>query len=328
MLSENNDLPEVCENCGAMGYSYEVDEERWLACKICGMQMENIEPFEKTLQFNTSENENSGGGSGRGDKARVGDKLLGSIMGGNRDYYGKSVNSKWTKRGPILSKIDRHDRLQLEGTPARRATLRMIKDQCKEYSSILEVALNFFNLGWPEAKKYGKNFITTAKAAHPHGRAATTAACIILAGEEIGIKIDRNEVLTKAFSLDDIEINKANRFTFRAIKCLRPHIEFVNKGLKQKSKTSKLDAILIYARDRDIRIGKIELKVRDLCIKWGDASNPRLFDSPKNYAACVVYEISKKEKLGMKIEDIKKAFSTSAAFREHSKDVRHLLRGK
>jgi hypothetical protein len=321
--NEGNTNNEACDECGAHD-SLDIDIEGYLACTSCGIQIEKIDVFDEAPLFVDPEKQNSGSGSGRGDAIKPGSKLTGSSMGRGRDYSGKKLSAVWQKKYRWLEMLDNQNQRQLEGTVARRETIRMIKEICIDYKHISEVALEFFAIGWPEPRNRQSDFITTANAAHPFGRSATAAATILLAGEIVGIKLEMKNILEESFRKDEISMKEAHQFMVRAMKCLRKHMgPSIFKGINA---TSKMDAVLTSARDSDIRLGMIEAEVRKLCINWGNSSNPRIFDSPANYVACVAYEISKVRGLRLKISDIQEAFTVSMAFRAHSGEVIELLR--
>ena len=310
-----------CPECGPRSV-LKVDPDGWLACTTCGIQIEPVDVFEST-HANSEFEPNTTSGVGHGDSTGSARKLTGSVISGTVDHAGNVVGNAWKHRGRFRTQLDRRDSAALEGTRARRATMRKIKALTLEQPTLQREALYNLSKGWPEPKNRPSEFHTIAQAGHPTPRESSAAACIIVAAERIGIQIPAHKIISELFDIDRVKAADARKYLIRSIKCLRGHL---GPRARKEATSNRLDSALDSAFQRDNRLGPIYPKIRSFCEFWAEKSgNSRILDSPASYAACAAYEIGKTEGIGMTLEDIEIAFEISQGFRSYAKEVRDLL---
>jgi hypothetical protein len=268
---------------------------------------------------------NTTSGVGHGDSTGLGRKLSGSTISGRVDHAGNPLGKAWKHRGTFRTQIDNRDRAVLEGTRARLATMRIIKDLTRDQPTLQKEALFNLSKGWPEPKNRPPDFQTIALAGHPTPRESSAAACIIVAAERMGIHIPAHRIIGDLFDLDRMSSAEARKYLTRSIKCLRIHL---GPRARKEATSHRLDSILNSAFHRDPRLGPIFDQVHRLCHFWAEfTGQSRVLDSPKSYAACAAYELGKIEGIGMTLEDIEIAFEVSQGFRAKQKqtELRELL---
>jgi len=311
----------ICPECGPRS-RLSVDDDGWLACE-CGLQIEAQDVLVSTRaasEFCDGGVNTTGGG--HGDAIGGGRKLTGSTFSGGRDHAGRALGKTWAGRSRMRERMDRRSRLTMEGTPARRATMRLIRENTQETDQLRREALYNLSKGWPEPKDRPADFRTTAAAGHPFGKPASAAACILVAAERLGIRAPVRVLVTSLFDMDEMSLRDAQGYITRSIKCLRSHL---GKTAHREATGNRLDAVLNAAFDRDARLGPIFERVRSFCRFWAEYKRPRVLDAPKTYAACAAYEIGKRFGLGLTLEAVETAFDTSQGFRTHSGEVQDLL---
>lgn len=310
-----------CPECGPHS-TFKTDSDGWLACVTCGLQLEPVDVYESTRAMSEFD-PNTTSGVGHGDSTGLGRKLSGSTISGRVDHAGNPLGKAWKHRGNFRTQIDNRNRAVLEGTRARLATMRIIKDLTRDQPTLQKEALFNLSKGWPEPKNRPADFQTIAQAGHPTPRESSAAACLIVAAERMGIHIPAHRIIGDLFDLDCISSAEATKYLKRSIKCLRIHL---GPRARKEATSQRLDSVLNAAFDRDIRLGPIHGKVRQFCHLWAEKSgNSRILDSPDLYAACVAYELAKIEGLGMTLEDIEVAFGVSQGFRTYRAEVQDLL---
>ena len=310
-----------CPECGPRS-TFKTDPDGWLACVTCGLQLEPVDVFESTRAMSEFEPNTTSGG-GHGDSIGLGNKLTGSVISGRVDHAGNAVGKAWKHRGSFRTQLDSRDRAALEGTRARRDTMRKIKGWTQDKPALQREALYNFSKGWPEPKDRSADFFTIAQAGHPTPRESSAAACIIVASQRMGIHIPAHQIISDMFDIGRIKAADAQKYLMRSIKCLRGHL---GPRARLEVTSQRLDSLLNAAFDRDIRLGPIHSKVRRFCHFWAEKSgNSRILDAPDLYAACVAYELAKITGIGMTLGDIEVAFDVSQGFRAYRAEVQDLL---
>ena len=314
-------IESVCPEC-CISSKLSVDIDHWLACNHCGLQIEPAEKYASDYTFNEFDSEIQSG-VGHGDATGIGRKLIGSEISGNRDYAGNNLSQSWQNRGRFRARLDRQSRADLEGTRARRDTMRMIREATRQNPTLQREALFNFSAGWPEPKNRSADFKTIAHAGHPTPRSSSAAACIFVASERIGIRIPAHQLINQFFDVGNISFGEAKKYLLRSIKCLRNHLGY---SANQEAVSNRLDGVLNSALSRDTRLGSIFNQVRKFCHFWAEIKgNSRVLDAPGSYAACAAYEIGKIEGIGMTLDDIQVAFEVSQGFRTRQREVQELL---
>ena len=298
-----------------------VDVDNWLACS-CGLQIEPADLF--VSERSSSEFDSTiTSGMGHGDAIGVGQKVTGSVISGRKDHAGNAVGNAWKHRAGIRVQLDSRDRASLEGTRARRAVMRMIREKTQGQPTLRAEALHNFSVGWPEPSKCSTDFITIGQVSHPVPRESSAAACIFVAAERMGINRPVHGLISDFYDLANISFGLAKKYLRRAIKCLRQHL---GPRARKEATDHRLEAVLDSAFARENRLGKIYRQVHRFCQFWADyTGESRVLDSPASYAACAAYEIGKVESLGLTLEDIEAAFQVSNGFRAKRSEVRDLL---
>ena len=310
-----------CPDCGPRS-NLSIDPDGWLACSTCGLQLEAIDLFESTRTKGDFDSTITSGG-GHGDAIGIGGKLSGSVLSGSKDYAGNSLSKSWQHRGRFRGQLDGRIRGVLEGTRARRETMRMIREATRHNPSLQREALYNFTKGWPEPKNRPGEFKTIGHAGHPTPRSSSAAACIFVASERMGIRIPAHQLIKDFFDLGNISSQEAKKYLVRSIKCLRGHL---GHSANREATSNRLDGVLNSALSRDIRLGPIHNQVRNFCLFWAEyTGQSRVLDAPVSYAACAAYEIGKMEGTGMSLEDIEIAFEVSQGFRSRQQEVQDLL---
>ena len=299
-----------------------IDPDGWLPCCSCGIQIEPVDVFESTRAMSEFE-PNTTSGVGHGDPSGLGRKLTGSVVSGRVDHAGNAVGKAWQHRANFRGTLDSRDRAVLEGTRARRDTMRIIRESTRDKPTLQKEALFNLSKGWPEPKNRPPEFRTIALAGHPTPRESSAAACIIVASERMGIRIPAHRMIGELFDLDKVTSRDARKYLTRSIKCLRGHL---GHRARQEATNNRLDSILNSAFDRDLRLGPIHERVRRFCLFWAEyTGRSRVLDAPKSYAACAAYEIGRLEGIGMTLEDIEVASDVSQGFRAKRIEVQDLL---
>jgi hypothetical protein len=319
-MSSHSQAEPECPECRT-STNLSVDEDNWLACS-CGLQIEPADIF--VSERSSSEFDSTiSSGVGHGDAIGIGHKLTGSVISGHKDHAGNAVGKAWMHRAGIRGKLDSRSRAVLEGTRARRAVMRMIRENTPDQPTLRAEALHNFSVGWPEPRKCSADFITIGQVSHPVPRESSAAACIFVAAERMGISKPAHQLISDIFDLNNITFGLAEKYLRRAIKCLRQHL---GPRARKEATDSRLDAVLDSAFGRQNRLGKIHQRVRRFCLFWAEYSGEsRVLDSPASYAACAAYEIAKVDDLGLTLEDIETAFQVSQGFRAKRSEVRDLL---
>ena len=309
-----------CPECGLQS-KLNIDPDGWLACSTCGLQIEAIDIFESSHSKGDFDS-NISSGNGHGGPTGIGRKLSGSFISGTTDHTGNSVGKSWKHRGRFRAKLDNQIRGVLEGTRARKETMRMIREATRDSPTLQREALYNFSKGWPEPQSQPADFKTIAHAGHPTPRASSAAACILVAGERMGIRIPAHQLITQFFDSGKTSQKEAKKYLTRSIKCLRSHI---GHAARKEATNNRLDSVLNAALARENRLGKIFNEVRSFCLFWAEyTGQSRVLDAPASYAACAAYVIGKSNTIGLTLEDIQKAFEVSPGFRVRVSEVQDL----
>jgi hypothetical protein len=312
--------PSECPECGPRT-RLSIDTDGWLACS-CGLQLEPVDILESNRAMSELEPNTTSGG-GHGDSTGLGRKLVGSVISGTRDHTGNALSKSWQHRAKFRAKLDGRSRAVLEGTRARRDTMRIIRQSTQDTPTLQKEALYNLSKGWPEPKNRPATFQTIASAGHPTPRESSAAACIFVAAERMGIRIPAHRIVDDIFNLNKVSAAEARKYLTRSIKCLRSHL---GSHARHEATSSRLDSILNSAFNRDCRLGPIHDRVRRFCHFWAEyTGQSRVLDSPVSYAACAAYELGKIADIGMTLEDIEVAFEVSQGFRANRTEVRDLL---
>ena len=310
-----------CPDCGSQS-ELRVDSDGWLSCVLCGLQLEPLEMYESSPSKGDFDSTISSG-CGHGDPIGLGRKLSGSNISGIRDYCGNPLSQSWQHRGRFRTQLDGRIRGVLEGTRARRESMRMIREATRDNPTLQREALFNFSKGWPEPKNQPPDFKTIAQAGHPTPRSSSAAACIFVASERIGFRIPAHQLINDLFDLGNVSSQDAKKYLIRSIKCLRRHL---GHSANQEASSNRLDGVLNSALSRDIRLGTIFNQVRKFCQFWAEyTGQSRVLDAPSSYVACAAYEIGKIEGIGMTLDDIQIAFEVSQGFRNRQGEVQELL---
>ncbi len=319
-MSYQSQTEPECPECGPhtlLG----IDPDGWLSCS-CGLQIEPVDVLESSRPMSELEPNTTSGG-GHGDSTGLGQKLVGSVFSGDLDYAGNTVSKSWQHRSKFRGQLDGRSRAVLEGTRARRDTMRIIRQATQNSPTLQKEALYNLSKGWPEPKNRSTTFQTIASAGHPTPRESSAAACIFVAAERMGIRIPAHRIVDDIFTLNKITAADARKYLTRSIKCLRGHL---GSRARQEATSSRLDSVLNSAFNRDSRLGPIHDRVRRFCHFWADyTGQSRVLDSPVSYAACAAYELGKLADIGMTLEDIEAAFEVSQGFRAKRSEVQDLL---
>ncbi len=206
----------VCEHCGQS--SQAVLNDSILECMICLVQIQEYD----LVDHDRVQLDEEGRMSGRGTLVKLGKRPSRTRIGNSRERA--RIGKNWRY-------LDRIDCGGADGGPTKSKKLAIdLIEQHARTGDHANWALGLLDIGWPDRSQMSPNQLAIEepiwKSAHPNGVGSAAAACLQLAGEEMGFdsKLERWAKLCLPNATNPVS------FGFRSLKRMRTILRSCGRG--------------------------------------------------------------------------------------------------